>query len=78
MTWKKLCTTAPILAYTDFTWPFKLHTNDCWSGLEAVLYQIHEDGMDAVKAYASRSLTKAESLYLAHKQEFLALKCAVV
>ena len=34
--------------------------------------------MDAVIAYASRSLTKAESHYPAHKLEFLALKWAVV
>ena len=34
--------------------------------------------MDAVIAYASRSLTKMESHYLAHKLEFLTLKWAVV
>ena len=34
--------------------------------------------MDAVIAYTSRSLTKAESHYPAHKLEFLALKCTVM
>ena len=48
------------------------------SGLGAVLYQAHEDGTDAVIAYASRSLSKAESHYPAHKVEFLTLKWAVV
>ena len=38
---KRLCTTAPILAYADFTQPFKLHTDACGSGLGAVLYQTH-------------------------------------
>ena len=39
----------------------------------------HErDGTEAVIAYASRSLNKAESHYPAHKLEFLALKWAVV
>ena len=60
---KRLCTTAPILAYADFTKPFKLHTDACGSGLGAVLYQTHKDGTDAVIAYASMSLTKAESHY---------------
>ena len=75
---KTLCTMAPILAYADFTKPFKLHTDACSTGLGAVLYQTREDGTEAVIAYASRSLNKAESHYPAHKLEFLALKWAVV
>ena len=35
---KKLCTKAPILAYTDFTKLFKLHTDACVTGLGDVLY----------------------------------------
>ena len=69
---------APILAYADFTKPFKLHTDACGTGLGAVLYQTREDGTEAVIAYASRSLNKAESHYPAHKLEFLTLKWAVV
>ena len=65
-------------ANMDFTQPFKLHTNACGSDLGAVLYQTCKDGMDAVKAYISRSLTKHESHYPMHKLEFLALKWAVV
>ena len=53
----------PILAYVDFTRPFKLHTSTCGSGLGAVLYQTHDDGMDAAIVYASRSLAKLESHY---------------
>ena len=64
---KRLCTTALILAYTYFTKLFKLHTDACGSGLGAVLYQTHEDGIDAVIAYVSRSLSKAESHYPVHK-----------
>ena len=33
---KKLCTTAPILAYANFSKPFKLHTDACGMGLGAV------------------------------------------
>ena len=75
---KRLCTTAPILAYVDFSWPFELHTDACGSGLGAILYQTCENGTDAVISYASRSLSKAESHYPAHKLEFLTLKWAVV
>ena len=75
---KTLCTTAPILAYANFTKPFKLHTDACGTGLGAVFYQTWEGGTEAVIAYPSRSLNKAESHYPAHKLEFLALKWAVV
>ena len=60
---KCLCTTAPILAYTNFSRPFKLHTDACRTGLGVVLYQTYDDGTDAVIAYTSRSLTKAETHY---------------
>ena len=69
---------APILAYADYTKPFKLHTDACGSGLGAVLYQPHKDGTDTVIAYASRSLSKAEYHYPVHKLELLTLKWAVV
>ena len=75
---KRLCTTAPILAYADFTKLFKFHTDACGTGLGAVLYQTQEDGTEAVIAYASRSLSKAESHYPGHKLEFLTLKWGVV
>ena len=75
---KKLCTIAPILAYANFSKPFKLHTDACGISLGDVLYQTREDSTKAVIAFASRSLSKAESHYPAHKLEFLALKWVVV
>ena len=75
---KHLCTMVPILAYADFTRPFKLHTDAYRSSLGAVLYQTCNDGMDAVIPYVSRSLTKAKSHYPANKLEFLALMWAVI
>ena len=74
---KRLCTTTHIFAYADFTKPFKLHTDACGSGLGAVLYQTHVDGTDALIAYASRILNKAQSHYPVHK-EFLTIKWAGV
>ena len=67
---KELCTTKPILAYADFTKPFKLHSNTCALDLGTVLYQVHE-GVDKVISYASRSLTQSETKYPVHKLEFL-------
>ena len=69
----------PILAYADYSKPFKLHTEANTSGLGsgAILYQTQGDGTDKVKAYASRTLSKSEKNYLAYKLEFLALKWSV-
>ena len=73
---KELCTTTPVLAYADFTKPFKLHTNASVLGLGAVLYQVHK-GVEKVISYASRSLTQSETKYPVHKLEFLCLKWAI-
>ena len=73
---KKLCTSTPILAYPDYQLPFVLCTDSSSEGLGAVLYQ-KRDGKLRVIAYASRSVSKSESHYPAHKLEFLALKWAV-
>ena len=53
-----------------------MHTDASCSGLGAVLYQ-HQDGLDRVIAYASRSLKRSERNDPVHKLEFLALKWAV-
>ena len=64
------------MLYTDYQLPFVLHTDSSSEGLGAVLYQ-KQDGKLRVIAYASRSVSKSESHYPAHKLEFLALKWAV-
>ena len=53
---KDICTSTPILAYADFSKPFKLHTDVCTIRLGAVLYQ-NGDVVDHVIGYASRSLS---------------------
>ena len=73
---KELCTTTPVLAYTDFTRPFKLHTDASVLGLGAVLYQLRES-VEKVISYASRSLTQSETKYPINKLEFLCLKWAI-
>ena len=70
-------TSAPVLAYADYSKPFILHTDASLKGLGAVLYQAQDDGTERVVAYASRSLKPAEKRYHSSKLEFLALKWAV-
>ena len=69
-----MCSQTPILAYPYYKKPFKLHAGARKNGLGAVLYQKQDDGTDCVIAYASRTLSKSEKNYDAHKLEFLALK----
>ena len=74
---KRLCSNTPVLAYPDYKQNFKLYTDASESGLGAVLAQIKEDGLERPVAYASRTLSKSERNYDAHKLEFLALKWAI-
>lgn len=73
---KLALTTPPILAYSDNSKPFELHTDASQAPLGAILYQ-EQHGLKRVIAYSSRALGKAERNYLAHKLEFLALRWAV-
>ncbi|KAL2085052.1 hypothetical protein ACEWY4_020570 [Coilia grayii] len=50
---------APVLAYADFSLPFRLYVDASLEGLGAVLSQLQE-GHKQVIAYASRSLYPAE------------------
>ena len=74
---KEACTKTPVLAYADYKKSFRLNTDARELGLGSVLYQQQEDSTFRVIAYASRSLSKTEKNYSAHKSEFLALKWAV-
>ena len=67
----------PILAYADYSKPFKLHTGACNLGLGVVLYQTDEDGLDRMIVYGSRTLSKSERNYPAYILEFLSLKWAI-
>ena len=57
---KQACTDTPVLAYTDYSKPFKVHTDASEIGLGAILYQEQDDGMTRVIVFTSCSLSKAE------------------
>ncbi|KAL0153780.1 hypothetical protein M9458_050896, partial [Cirrhinus mrigala] len=72
-------TTAPVLAYADFSLPFILEVDASHGGLGAVLSQ-EQQGKVRPIAYGSRSLRPTErntTNYSSMKLEFLALKWAM-
>ena len=60
---KKLCTSAPVLAYANYKKEFQLHTVASELGLGGVLYQKDDQRNQRVIACASRSLTQTEINY---------------
>ena len=76
---KSKLTTAPVLAYADFSLPFILEVDASHGGLGAVLSQEHGGKVQPI-AFASRSLRPTErnpANYSSMKLEFLALKWAM-
>ena len=74
---KQLLTTAPILAFPNFSKPFLLETDASGTGLGAVLSQEQEDGSIRPLAFASRTLQKQERNYGISEREALAVVWAV-
>ena len=66
-----------MLAFVDYSKPFKVHMDATGLGLGAGLYQTQEDGPDRVISCTCRALAKSERKYPTHQLEFLALKWAV-
>ena len=63
---------SPVVAYPDFSKPFRLYTDDSNIGLGAILSQ-QQDGKENIICCASRTLNQAESNYSATKKECLAV-----
>ena len=67
-----------LLAHPDFGKPFLLSVDASCNGLGAVLSQMPDQEMTARPiAFASKSLTYAQSKYPAHRLEFFAMKWAI-
>ena len=77
-TLKDKCVQAPVLAFPDFKKTFVLETDASGKGLGAVLLQKQDDGCYHSIAFTSWALTETEQRYHSNKQEFLALKWAVM
>ncbi|KAL2104330.1 hypothetical protein ACEWY4_001198 [Coilia grayii] len=75
---KRALMSSVVLAHPDFNKPFVLCTDASLDGLGAVLSQVPE-GEDTARpiAFASKSLSRSQANYPAHRLEFLALKWAV-
>jgi hypothetical protein len=74
-----MLTEAPILAYPDQSLDtvMDIHTDGSGKGIGAVLYQTPKNGEKRPVAYASRSLTRAESVYGSTKLECLGIIWAI-
>ena len=70
---RRCLTSAPILAYPDFSRQFVLDTDASDTGIGAVLSQVEGDGQERVVAYGSRLLTKPERRYCVTRRELLAV-----
>ena len=70
---KAALTTAPILAYPDFSRQFILYTDASNQAIGYILGQKDEQGKETVIAYGGRALPGAELRYLITEKETLAL-----
>ena len=70
---KKKLNESPVLVLPDFNKPFGLRTDASKYVIEAVLFQLNENGEKQLIAYGSRVISKTEQRYSASKREMLAI-----
>ena len=69
---KTLLLQRPVVAYPDFSVPFRLYTDASNVGLGAILAQ-QQEGKERIICCASRTFSKSEQNYITTKKECLAL-----
>ena len=69
---KELLLKEPVVAYLDFSMPFRLYTDTSNIGLGAILAQ-KQEGKEKIICFASRTLNKSEQNYSATKKDYLAM-----
>ena len=70
---KEAITNAPVLAFPDFSKPFKLYCDASAEALGSVLAQEQEDGLEHPLGYYSKALTDTESRYSNTEREMLSV-----
>ncbi len=70
---KRALTSAPVLAFPDYSAPLVLYTDASATGIGAVLMQQDDRGKNSVIAYASRTLNSVECNYSVIDKETLAV-----
>ena len=73
---KELLLKEPVVAYPDFSVPFRLYTDASNVGLGAILAQ-KQEGKEKIICCSSRTLNKSEQNYSATKKECLAVVCGI-
>ena len=68
---KELLMKEPVVAYPDFSMPFRLYTDASNIGLGSILAQ-KQEGKERIICCDSRTLNKSEQNYSAAKKECLA------
>ena len=74
---KQQLKTSPVLRFPDFTRPFTVTTDASGTGIGCVLSQPDDEGRDHPVAYASRTLSPAETRYTVTEQELLGVVWAL-
>ena len=73
LTLHRALVTALVLVFPDCSQMFILDTDASNQGIESVLSQTQDDGLEHVVSYTSRALSKAERRYSVTRKEPLAV-----